>query len=201
MTPDSTPLPAEQLSALVDGQLDAIASAALVQRLQQDGALCEQWHRYQVIGDVLRNPDLAPSARDLAFLDRMRPLLAQEASAVRPPMPQAGGPVPAAALAVPAANPSPFGWRMVAGVAVATLALGVFIGNYQAVQGGAPQLAEAPASVSAPAAPLLAQETPTVMIRDPELDALLAAHQQMAGSTALQKPSGFLRNATFERPR
>ena len=38
-----------------------------------------------------------------------------------------------------------------------------------------------------------------VMLRDPELDALMAAHQQLGGHSALQMPSGFLRNATFER--
>jgi sigma-E factor negative regulatory protein RseA len=38
------------------------------------------------------------------------------------------------------------------------------------------------------------------MLRDPELDALLSAHRAMGGNSALQLPSGFLRNATFERP-
>jgi sigma-E factor negative regulatory protein RseA len=36
------------------------------------------------------------------------------------------------------------------------------------------------------------------MIRDPRLDELLAAHKQAGGATALQMPSGFLRNATFD---
>jgi sigma-E factor negative regulatory protein RseA len=38
------------------------------------------------------------------------------------------------------------------------------------------------------------------MLRDPRLDQLLAAHRQLGGATALQAPSGFLRNATFEGP-
>jgi sigma-E factor negative regulatory protein RseA len=37
-----------------------------------------------------------------------------------------------------------------------------------------------------------------VMIRDPQLDALMAAHRQFGGTSALQMPTGFLRNATFE---
>jgi sigma-E factor negative regulatory protein RseA len=37
-----------------------------------------------------------------------------------------------------------------------------------------------------------------VMIRDPQLDALLAAHRQFGGTSALQMPAGFLRRATFE---
>jgi sigma-E factor negative regulatory protein RseA len=36
------------------------------------------------------------------------------------------------------------------------------------------------------------------MIRDPQIDALLAAHRQFGGTSALQAPTGFLRNATFE---
>ncbi|MHB8949586.1 MAG: sigma-E factor negative regulatory protein, partial [Rhodoferax sp.] len=39
---------------------------------------------------------------------------------------------------------------------------------------------------------------PQRMIRDPQLDALLAAHKQFGGTSALQGPAGFLRNATFD---
>ena len=39
-----------------------------------------------------------------------------------------------------------------------------------------------------------------VMIRDPRLDELLAAHKQFGSTSALQMPAGFLRNATFESP-
>ncbi len=41
---------------------------------------------------------------------------------------------------------------------------------------------------------------PQVMIRDPRLDELMAAHKQFGGTSALQMPAGFLRNATFEVP-
>ncbi len=41
---------------------------------------------------------------------------------------------------------------------------------------------------------------PPVMLRDPRLDELLAAHRQFGGTSALQMASGFLRNATFEPP-
>jgi sigma-E factor negative regulatory protein RseA len=45
----------------------------------------------------------------------------------------------------------------------------------------------------------VAEAEAQVILRDPELDALLAAHRAMGGNSALQLPSGFLRNATFER--
>jgi sigma-E factor negative regulatory protein RseA len=38
------------------------------------------------------------------------------------------------------------------------------------------------------------------MLRDPHLDALMAAHRQFGGPSALQNSSGFLRNATFDMP-
>ncbi len=41
---------------------------------------------------------------------------------------------------------------------------------------------------------------PTVMLRDARLDELMAAHKQFGGTSALQKPAGFLRNATFDGP-
>jgi sigma-E factor negative regulatory protein RseA len=36
------------------------------------------------------------------------------------------------------------------------------------------------------------------MIRDQQLDALLAAHRNFAGASALQMAPGFVRNANFE---
>ena len=63
------------------------------------------------------------------------------------------------------------------------------------------------AQVQPAAAPAMAVATTSarpgdeaVMLRDPQLDELLAAHKQFAGSSALQSPAGFLRNATFEGP-
>jgi sigma-E factor negative regulatory protein RseA len=60
--------------------------------------------------------------------------------------------------------------------------------------GAQPQLAKAPAA----AAPALVEASTAGMMRDPRLDQLLQAHRQLAGTSVLQTPSGFLRNATFE---
>ena len=57
-------------------------------------------------------------------------------------------------------------------------------------------------SVQAPAVSLADNQAPQqVMIRDPRLDELLAAHKQFGGTSALQLPAGFLRNANFEAPK
>jgi sigma-E factor negative regulatory protein RseA len=54
-----------------------------------------------------------------------------------------------------------------------------------------------PASAPFAAAQAPGAEPPS-MIRDAQLDALLAAHKQFGGASALQGPAGFLRSATFE---
>ena len=50
------------------------------------------------------------------------------------------------------------------------------------------------------AAPPAATAQAPVMLRDPRLDELLAAHRQSGGASALPTSAGFLRNATFEQP-
>ena len=64
MTPNDTHR--EQLSALVDGALDADQSRFLLRRLQHDDALAECLSRWQVIGDVLRDQAQAPAPAGFA---------------------------------------------------------------------------------------------------------------------------------------
>jgi sigma-E factor negative regulatory protein RseA len=90
------------------------------------------------------------------------------------------------------ANDSAWRWKIVAGISVLGMAsvLGWHLVGARSALGG-PQLARMQA---VPAAGGM------VMIRDPQLDALIAAHQQQGGNSALQTPAGFVRNAAFERP-
>jgi sigma-E factor negative regulatory protein RseA len=65
------------------------------------------------------------------------------------------------------------------------------------------QMAAAPkpaeATTVAAATTVKPVQTPQgVMLRNPELEALMAAHRQYGGMTALQMPAGFLRTATFD---
>jgi sigma-E factor negative regulatory protein RseA len=59
--------------------------------------------------------------------------------------------------------------------------------------GAAAQLAQS----ATQAAPVFTQTAAGAMLRNPQLDALIAAHNQAGGTSALQMPSGFLRSATF----
>lgn len=208
----------EHLSALADGELQGeefVRAVAYAGTPEGQSA----WRMYHLIGDTLRSPSLAhvTHAADPALLGRLREQLAQE------PRPDGVAPAAVAIHAVPqvrteAANASVFRWKLAAGFAsfAAVVAVG-WNGYVQQTDGTAAQPAQQLAVVqpkpqpqSQPAAdwppPFVATaveppEQPPVMIRDPRLDELLAAHRQYGNTTALQMPAGFLRNATFDAPR
>ena len=204
----------EMLSALADGQLSGNALTQALEFSSQDEGR-ETWQLYQLVGDVLRSPELARPVDNGDFLVRLRTQLAQEAA----PVAQATVSSPAAP-AQPvltqftpppqAANDSVFRWKMVAGLAslaaVVTLVWSA-VGGLGGPPAGAQMAAvsapvTASVSVQAPAVSLADNQAPQqVMIRDPRLDELLAAHKQFGGTSALQLPAGFLRNANFEAPK
>lgn len=192
----------EQLSALADGQLQGDEfAAALAWAAEDEGR--DTWEVYHLVGDVLRSSDLARPANP-AVLSRLREELAKEAPPQRPQVP-AQLDIVAANLPV-AANASVFRWKMVAGFAslAAVAAIGwTSFSQLQGVGGAEAQLAAAPERAASQGAPVVAvadADGQQVMIRDPRLDELLAAHKQFGSTSALQMPAGFLRNATFETP-
>ncbi|MFC7410636.1 sigma-E factor negative regulatory protein [Hydrogenophaga atypica] len=198
----------EQLSALVDGEVDAGAAAALWR--DDGGVVCATWARYQVIGEALRGApaQAADAERVSAIMQRVR----QERAATTP------APVAVSVAVAPtraeAANDAVFRWKMLAGFA--SLAAVVAVAWNMSGAGGAggasdaagPQLAQAPVLTApvaaAPAAPVVApvmvagEQGP--VLRDPRLEELMAAHRQAGGMSALQMPAGFLRNAAFDLP-
>lgn len=107
------------------------------------------------------------------------------------------------ALPQQAANASLYRWKMVAGLAslAAVTALGWSAVDTLRSSTAGPQLAAAPAVVApTQVATVTAGADQQVMLRDPRLDELVAAHKQFGGTTALQMPAGFLRNANFDKP-
>jgi sigma-E factor negative regulatory protein RseA len=109
------PTAAERLSALMDGELQDPAEVAQGCRAwRDDAALRESWHRYHLIGDIMRSEDLAATgSRDVAFLHGLRTRLEAEpvvlAPSPRPAAEQASAPVavPAPAVVPVAAAPQP----------------------------------------------------------------------------------------------
>lgn len=198
----------EKLSALRDGQLGAADALALVRASLADERLVHEWRGLCVVSDTLGLQQATEHAM-------------QSFAAI----PSAAAPIEVLApqpetLAQEAANDGVFRWKMVAGIAafaaVGSLVWGLMGQTAPATQGG-PVLAQAPAmtqpaaqspiqtvGTTANAAGLVAvQASPEapVMIRDPRLDELLAAHKQFGGASALQQPAGSLRSASLSVPR
>lgn len=199
----------ELVSALADGQLRGEEFARAVTLTGTTVDARATWHAYHLVGDVLRDGETGPLGRQAAFMQRLQTRLIQEKKPVSVDSAHPGRllePVPVkrgepSTEELQSANDAVFRWKMVAGMA--SLAAVTVIG-WQAVSGYAIQndsTTLAQANVNQPTAAVfqpMVDAEPQVMLRDPQLDALLAAHRQFGGASALQMPAGFLRNATFE---
>ena len=188
----------ELISAMADGQLQGDAFARGVEVAASDPVALEAWHTYHLIGDVLRSGELTIGTVPAAFLSRLQIRLHQE-QRLAPAAPAGARSSPTAAQgSAPrmAANDASFRWKLVAGFA--SLAAMAAIG--WTVAGPFTSKPEQAQLASAQRGTVLAGTERGVMIRDPRLDELLAAHRQLGGASALQTPAGFLRNATFEGP-
>jgi sigma-E factor negative regulatory protein RseA len=72
----------EQLSSLLDDELDAAGTDAALRELSGDQELRATWGRYHLIGDALRGEPVMVDAMGVA--DRVRERLAQEPVPLRP---------------------------------------------------------------------------------------------------------------------
>ena len=194
----------EMVSALADGQLRGQDFAMAVESIQVDINAGMTWQSYHVIGDVLRSPELAEKAGDINFLARFQTRLASDADAqlaYKTVVPTTTVKEQTVRFAAPqdSANESAFVWKLTAGFAslAAVVAIGWSMTDVWNGSGDGAQLAQGVAPIQLTSSTLAGQDS-AVMLRDPNLDALLAAHKQLGGATALQMPTGFLRNATFE---
>lgn len=186
---------AELISALADGQLSGAAFEQALLALRASKEAQAQWHAYHLVGDVLRSgPRAAIGDVDEAFMARLRGRLGEPLRPLAPPEEN----ISLEVVARESANDALWRWKLVAGVGALGLALVLgwqLVGDRLAAEGSV-QLA----GQGKPVGLVQAQtEQEPVMIRDPRLDQLLAAHQQFGGTSALQMPAGFVRNATFER--
>ncbi len=212
------PLTREILSALADGELAGAEFAVALEACQRDGdAAFASWSSYHLIGDVLRSPASGLRAADAQFLARFNQRLNQPL--LNPPLNQPlGGQAyaqdskaySAAALLQPmlpksdslldrraASNDGSFRWKLVAGFA-SLAAVASVVWNISGLSSPASTAQLAQAQV--PLQQVLVASPQGPVLRDARLEELLAAHRQLGGRSALQEPSGFLRNATFENP-
>ena len=208
----------EWVSAMVDGELDDARFSAVAAATGASDEALAAWHSYHVIGDVLRCADLPDCAGDKAFVAQLRARLAAQ-SPVLPVVVsgddlavQAGGQVLSSDSAGRSDHGNRFGrgsandssvqwkWLAMAASLAAVAVLGWQVSK-PALDPGATLAGAEPTARPVVAVQSAATEQPQVMLRDPRLDELLAAHRQVGGASALPASAGFLRNATFEQPR
>jgi len=184
----------ELISALADGQLQGEAFARGVELAATERVARDAWATYHLIGDVLRSGELGVGSEPAAFVRRLQQRLDNERPLASPPIQDS------VATIVPpraeASNDTSFRWKIVAGLAsvAAVSAVAWSLATGVVAKPDAGQLAKAATGQGT----VLTSSERGVMIRDPQLDELLAAHRQLGGASVLPMSAGFVRNATFE---
>ncbi|MDX1654929.1 MAG: sigma-E factor negative regulatory protein [Candidatus Competibacteraceae bacterium] len=104
---------AEQLSALIDGEVEDLELDLALRRLGRDSELIGRWERYHMISDALKNN--LPESLDPDFAGRISRAIQEEQTPAAAPSRQS--------------SPQGFGYRSIAGFGLAaSLAVAVFIG-------------------------------------------------------------------------
>jgi sigma-E factor negative regulatory protein RseA len=207
------------LCALLDGELSEAELSDWLSREQDMGDAAVRRQTHQFIGDVLRGQTpLAGRTPASVFLAGVQARLRNEVPLkVVPTESTLPGPtMEVAQVRSPAANDAVFRWKLVAGLASLAAVMAVSWSVLETAPMGAVPSAVAPqlalsqpspedvgvvrsvATATSVAAPLAINTRQGVLIRDAELEALMAEHRQHGGVSALQMPAGFLRNATFD---
>lgn len=199
MNADPTPsLPTrdDAWSALFDGEVAEAEWSAIAAGGDWPG---DTLARYQLIGDALRaGASAVPVTPPGDFLAGLQRRLAEEPR----PVPMAVPVEPSVVVRGPAANDGVFRWKLAAGFAslAAVMAVAWGLVGTAPAPGAAPVLAQpSPAAPALPSAqPVLVSTPQGPVVRDARLEQLLADHRQFAGQSALQGPTGFIRNATYD---
>lgn len=203
--------PNELLSRLLDGDVGAQDVEASCRHWQHDEQARITWHRYQLIGDVLRSDELAASAaRDACFLARLRTQLASE------PVPLAPAPLqqPAAAPVAPVREPARRWLAPAAAVAAGFMVVGAAVVVLRPAGNGFDALEREQLAVTAPNQGPVAARVERVaspasgqvlvldgqLIRDVRLDAYFEAHRGALGAVPSATPGGALRSVEILVP-
>lgn len=201
------------LSCLADGELDAAElEAGLSEMAARDVSEC--WQAYQVIGDVLRNPELASSCCNAQWLEQLGQRLRAEAPSVGSAAVQHR--VHPELAQRPAANDGVFRWKMAAGLAsfaaVAAVGWNLFGTLQPAPVPAAAVLAQSESSQPVAETRNVAlnpgralqrfwsptQPPYTMVLRNPELDRMLAQQAGANPDAVGQRASEFFRSAGYE---
>jgi sigma-E factor negative regulatory protein RseA len=166
---------AQRLSALLDGELDAPACAALIERLRGDEQACRTWALLNCVGDAMRSADVA-SFHSEGFAARVSAALEREPTVLAP-------------AALPRRSTARR-WLLPGAGAAAAAAVLIAVG-LPSRQGSSPESTLVKAS-PAPATTVVA--TP-VIDRSPQLERYLAAHRELADGTVMPHSTPYVRTS------
>ena len=180
-----TELQKSQISDLADDLLRGGAFVDAMALLDENSQARAAWHGLHVVGDVLRGQNWVNSttntqgsARDIVFLDTFRANLAKEPqlTLVAEPIPEHVVQSKVLLKKLPIANEPYFNWKWVGGFSAIAAAF-VFSWNFVGTTVIEPNGSEVQLAQSAvQASPVETQNVAGVMLRNPRLDALIAAH-------------------------
>ncbi len=186
---------AQRVSLLTDGELPVPELDRVMAYLTQSVQAQQTWDSYHLVGEVLRSGAASARPHDPAFVQKLQHKLAHEnikfVAVSAEPIKATGQ----NSIKNQSANEG--WWQRVAGLASVALVSVLAWQGYALLAGHTAGTAVQLAETAGAGTPSVGAAQP-VMLRDPRLDALLAAHRQFGGTSALQMPSGFLRNATFD---
>jgi negative regulator of sigma E activity len=169
---------AERLSCLLDGELDAEACRALVDRLGHDEGACRQWRLLNCVGDAMRSADVA-SWHSERFVSRVSAALEGEPTVL----------APAPLLRRVAVRR----WLLPGAGAAAAAAVLIAVGlPSRQVSSPEATVAQAPA---APATTVAKAEVPVQIDRSPQLERYLAAHRELAEPTLMPHSTPYVRTS------
>lgn len=200
----------ERISAMADGQLDRDEFERALDELDQAEDALSVWRTYHLVGEVLRSGEQALSQSGKAgFLAELDLRIQSEAGSANSSSETEIVPKTAPVRSASQINTQrinnqsandPYGaWKQVAGFAFFAAVMIVTMGYLNRGPSDS-TLVSLPKSAALTTASYSSSDDPTnaLMLRDPWLDQLLSNHRQFGGTSALQMPTGFLRNATFE---
>lgn len=171
----------EQVSTLMDGELDIDEAAREIARVKQDAARRDSWDTYHAIGDAIRGERVMTRDMSADFVRRLSQRLALEPTVVapRPRLPKT--------LQT---------WALSAAASVAAIAAVGWMANTlnpDAVPGTLAQApsAKPPAVLQAPAAPVPAQALVPLHVHE-----YLLAHQGISPTTAIQGVTPYIRTVS-----
>jgi sigma-E factor negative regulatory protein RseA len=181
----------EHLSSLIDGELDAHETAAVLDALCRDAELQRRWSDLQLVGDALRSTEVAACHVD-GFCARVRNALADEPTVLAPRAARRTlrrYAIPGFAVAASVAA--------IAFIAVPLLrAPGIEVTAHK----------QAPASVAASVVATADQQqaqaaskAATAIANARALDPYFAAHRELTGGTPLPRATAYLRTSAGER--